>query len=225
LLDPTAPLPAGWPAGGLGAFMLFCFPVGGGIPLGVLMAQNGGVPIWGTVGLYFLSDVLLALTTEPMLALASWLSGIIPALAVIGGLLTKLSAKVGLQDEGARGPLGLVLVSFAVSPTTGRAAAAAAGHGFLPGWALAITGDMGYFGLLMASTLWLTSALGDDRLAVGLVVGVSWVLPLILRRMRKTAPRPSPVPSGFVDTPATVVPEASIAKTGATPRAKRRRKH
>jgi hypothetical protein len=41
---------------------------------------------------------------------------------------------------------------------TGRAAAKAAGHGFLPGWAIAITGDMIYFVVLMASTLWLQAS-------------------------------------------------------------------
>ena len=36
LLDPTAPLPAFWPSGGLGAFLLFLIPIGGGIPLASL---------------------------------------------------------------------------------------------------------------------------------------------------------------------------------------------
>ncbi len=29
LLDPSAPLPTGWPAGALGTFLLFCVPIGG----------------------------------------------------------------------------------------------------------------------------------------------------------------------------------------------------
>jgi hypothetical protein len=165
--------------------LLFCFPVGGGIPVGVLLAQAGGVPPLGTAALYFLSDIVLALTTEPMLAFLRWLSRRIPALARVGEVLARFSAKMGLRDEGARGPLGLILVSFAVSPTTGRAAASAAGHGFLPGWALAITGDMGYFGLLMVSTLWLSTVLGNDRLTVGLMLVVTWLLPVGLKWLRR----------------------------------------
>ena len=65
LIDPTAPLPHGWPAGVLGIFLLFCVPVGGGIPLGVLMARDAGLPPALTLSLYFVSDLVLALTTEP----------------------------------------------------------------------------------------------------------------------------------------------------------------
>src|SRR5437762_457233 len=70
-------------------------------------------------------------------------------------------------------------------PTTGRAAAAAAGHGFFSGWALAITGDMGYFALLMGSTLWLSTIFGDDRFTIGAVLVGTWVLPLLIRRLRR----------------------------------------
>src|SRR5436853_362069 len=110
LWDPTAPLPAGWPNGILGAFLLFLMPIGGGIPL--------------------------------------------------------------------------VVLTVSTSLLTGRSAAAAAGHGFLPGWTLAIAGDMLYFGLLMVSTLWLSSVLDDQRLVVGLVFGITLVAPVLLRRMR-----------------------------------------
>ena len=56
LLDPSAPLPPGWPAGALGAFLLLCVPIGGGIPAGVLMGHAAGVSVPGLAGLYFLSD-------------------------------------------------------------------------------------------------------------------------------------------------------------------------
>jgi len=152
----------------------------------VILAQNGGVPPLGTAALYFLSDIFLAFTAEPFLAFVRWLARRIPALARVGDVLTRFSAKAGLRGEGARGPLELILVSFAVSPMTGRAAAAAAGHGFVPGWALAITGDMAYFVVLMVSTLWLHAAVGDDRLTIGLMLGVSLLLPLLLRRFGRS---------------------------------------
>src|SRR5262249_8686034 len=55
VLDPNAPLPAGWPVGALGAFLLFCVPIGGGIPAGVLMARTAGVSPPVMAVLYFLS--------------------------------------------------------------------------------------------------------------------------------------------------------------------------
>jgi hypothetical protein len=72
---------------------------------------------------------------------------------------------------------------------TGRAAAAAAGHGFVPGWAIAITGDMFYFALLMVTTLWVGSTVGDDRMTIVIMLVVMFVLPSLLRRWRgKAAP-------------------------------------
>jgi hypothetical protein len=184
MLDPTAPLPAGWPSGTLGAFLLFLVPVGGGIPAGVLMARDGGASALLTALLYLVSDVVMSFTGEAMLKVVMLLGRWIPALGRLGQRLVSLSGNVGLRDSGVRGPLGLIMVSFTVSPLAGRAAAATAGHGFVTGWALAIAGDMLYFTLLMASTLWLSSVLGDERLTVGAVLAIMFVAPMLLRRLR-----------------------------------------
>src|SRR5262245_31007502 len=183
VLDPNAPLPAGWPAGALGAFLLFCVPVGGGIPAGVLMARTAGVSPAAMAVLYFLSDIVLAFTFEPLLVIVSWLGRFLPPLAWLGRKMRALATRSGATGSGAKGPLGLVLVAFGVDPMTGRAAAAAAGHGFIPGWGLAITGDMLYFLVLMASTLWLEGVLGDERLTVGAVLLLMLVLPSLVRRI------------------------------------------
>jgi hypothetical protein len=198
LWDPTAPLPATWPAGGLGAFLLFLVPVGGGIPLGVLMARDAGVSPVITALLYMASDVVIALFAEPWLAFLRWVGRRVPFVGRVGERLSRLSGGAGLKDGGARGPLGLVLVSFTTSPTMGRAATSAAGHGFFSGWALAITGDMLYFVLLMASTLWISGVLGDERVTVGAVLVLTWVLPTLLRRLharrsRRVVPAPQPI--------------------------------
>ena len=202
LLDPTAPLPSGWPVGALGVFLLFCLPIGGGIPFGVIMARDAGISPAATAGLYFLSDLLLAVTTEPFLALLAWLAKRVDFLARLGTVFGRLTGTAGLQSGGVRGPLGLILVAFSVSPTTGRAAAAAAGHGFVSGWALAITGDMAYFGLLMATTLWVSSIFGDDRLTIGAVLIGTWVIPMVIGRWRKRYARATP------PTPAAAAPLA-----------------
>jgi hypothetical protein len=218
LLDPTAPLPASWPTGALGVFLLFCVPIGGGIPFGVIMARDAGMSPPLTAALYFLSDLVLALTTEPLLALLRWLSKRIQLLARVGSVLGRLTGSAGLQGGGVRGPLGLILVAFSVSPTTGRAAAAAAGHGFFSGWTLAIIGDMAYFLLLMVTTLWVSSVFGDDRLTIGAVLIGTWVLPLVIRRIRRrraTVGASSPAPA--------VAAVAAASPASMAPRVSRKR--
>jgi hypothetical protein len=74
---------------------------------------------------------------------------------------------------------------------TARAAAAAAGPGPVMGWALAILGDLGYFLVLMASTLWLSSVVGDERLTIGVVLGAMWILPMVIRKWRERNASPS----------------------------------
>src|SRR4030095_12045185 len=130
-------------------------------------------------------NMVLAFTAEPVVMLFRWLGQRIPVLGRMGDQMAQFSSRVGLREDGVRGPLGLILVSFAISPGTGRAAAASAGHGFIPGWTLAIIGDMAYFGLLMVSTLWLSDRLGDERMTVTLVLGATWLLPLLLRWWRR----------------------------------------
>jgi hypothetical protein len=215
-VDPTAPLPAGWPSGAAGAFLVFLFPVGAGIPLGVLMGARAGVPAVVIALLYFVSDLVLALTAEPMLAGVRWLGRRIPLLGALGDRLTRFTNVVGLQQDGVHGPLGLILVSFTISPTTGRAAAAAAGHGFFSGWTLAIIGDMAYFLLLMVSTLWLSSVIGDDRITIGIALVATWLLPLPIRRLqrRRLRARSSSMPTSAL-TPAHA--SAPIAPASAPP--------
>ena len=182
LLDPSTPRPPGaW-----GAFLLFLIPVGGGIPAGVLLARAGGVSPPMMAVLYFLSDVVLAFILEPFIRLLLALGRWVPVLAELGRRVRATLQRAGGAATAARGPLGLVLVSFTVDPITGRTAAAAAGHGFVPGWALAIAGDMLYFALLMVSTLWLRGALGDERVTLGVMLLLMLVLPSLLRRWSRT---------------------------------------
>jgi hypothetical protein len=197
LLDPTAPLPAIWPTGFWGAFLLFCIPIGGGIPLGVLMARDAGVSPLVMALMYLVSDVFMAVTHEPLFVFLGWLAGIVPALGKVRDFLARSSGQAGLRDGGTRGPLGLILFSFTVDPVSGRGAAAAAGHGFISGWTLAIMGDMIYFAVLMAATLWLSGMFGDERITVGVVLLSIWLLSWFIRRRqqqradRTARPRPA----------------------------------
>jgi hypothetical protein len=187
--DPSAPLPDLWPAGVFGVFLIFVLPTIVGIPLGVIMARDAALSPLLTAGLYFASDLVLAVTAEPMLAGLRWVARRVPILDRLGTRLAHLTETTGLQEGGVRGPLGLILVSFTVNPLAGRAAAAAAGHGFFSGWALAIIGDMIYFALIMVSTLWISSIFGNDRLAIGVVLIVAFLAPILLRRLRRQPAR------------------------------------
>jgi hypothetical protein len=185
MVDPTAPLPTLWPAGPLGVLLVFCTQIGAGIPLGVLMARNTGLSPVATAGLYLVSDVVLAFTMEPMLVALRWLGARVEFIGRLGNRLAKLSGATGLSQGRVQGPLGLILFSFAVAPAPARAASETAGHGFVSGWSLAIIGDMLYFTLIMVSTLWASSVFGNDRVAVGAVLVGAWLLPMLIRRMRR----------------------------------------
>jgi hypothetical protein len=174
----------------MGAFLLFLVPIGGGIPLGVLMARDAGLSPLTMALMYFVSDIFMAVTHEPIFWLLGWLANLVPALGKVRDFFRRASQGTGLRDEGARGPLGLVLVSFTVDPVSGRGAAAAAGHGFLSGWTIAIAGDMLYFGVLMAATLWLSGLLGDERTTVGIVLISVWILSWLIRRRQQQARQP-----------------------------------
>ena len=193
LMDPTAPLPHGWPVGALGAFLLFLVPIGGGIPAGVLLGHDAGVSPPMLAFLYFCSDIVLAFVFEPFIWVLTLIGRWIPILGRLGRAIAGLSQRAGLQGESGKGPLGLILVAFTVDPMTGRAAAAAAGHGFVGGWAIAIAGDMLYFTVLMASTIWLHGVLGDERLTVGAVLLLMIIVPALVRRWRARNPAVSGV--------------------------------
>ncbi|HEY1291746.1 MAG TPA: hypothetical protein VGJ60_01530 [Chloroflexota bacterium] len=217
MVDPTAPLPTLWPVGAMGVFLVFATQIGAGIPLGVLMARNAGINPLATAGLYAASDVVLALTMEPMLIALRWLGQRVEFIGRLGNRLSRLTGATGLSQGKVRGPLGLILFSFAVAPAPARAASEAAGHGFISGWTLAIIGDMFYFTLIMASTLWISSVFGgDDRFTVGAVLVGAWVLPMLIRRMR---PRSNPAPPRLQ---VATAPAAALSSATAKPTTQRK---
>ncbi len=211
----------------MGVFLIFVTQIGVGIPSGVLRARDAGINPFATAGMYAASDVILAFTIEPMLLLLRWLSARVDFIARLGTTLSRFSGATGLNDGKVRGPLGLILFSFAVAPAPARAASEAAGHGFISGWSLAIIGDMLYFTLIMASTLWVASIFGDDRLSVGAVVVGAWVLPMLFRRMRRKSSPASTMPRSVppqLDEAAPPPPTATLAAPTASAPAPRVRK-
>lgn len=164
---------------------LFLIPIGGGIPAGVLLARSRHIDWPAMMALYLVSDILLAMLFEPVMRLviaagkrwqvvAQWREN-------VKKILSPTTAKYGTS----LGPFALILIAFGVDPMTGRAAAVAAGHGFVSGWALAITGDMLYFTLLMVSTLWLNGILGDGTWTTVIIMAVMVIVPVLIRKVRE----------------------------------------
>ena len=168
----------------LPVLMLFLIPVGGGIPAGVLLARSNGLAWPVTAGLYFISDVILAFTFEPILRGLVALGRLIPFLARVGAVM-----KVGMDRAAAHyggagaGPFVLVMIAFGVDPMTGRSAALAAGHGFIGGWAVAIAGDMLYYAVIAFTTLRLNAYFKDPNTTMLIVLGAMIVVPIVVRRV------------------------------------------
>ncbi len=165
--------------------LLFLIPIGGGIPAGVLLAQSQGLPWYITAGLYFISDVILALALEPLLYLFVQLGKKVPFLARFGAAMKVAMARTTPKFGGSgAGPFALIAVAFGVDPMTGRTAALAAGHGPVAGWAIAIAGDMLYYALIAASTLELNDYIKDPDMAVLIILVAMMVVPGLIGRIR-----------------------------------------
>jgi hypothetical protein len=173
----------------LSVLKLFVIPVGGGIPAGVMLANSKGMP-WPVMAiLYLLSDIALALAFEPVLRVLAFTCGKIPVLARFNKALKAASARSVSRFSGTgAGPVALVMIAFGVDPMTGRASALAAGHGFISGWAIAIAGDMLYFGVIAFTTLRLNSYIRDPDTTMLIVLGAMLLVPIVIRRFRSPQP-------------------------------------
>jgi hypothetical protein len=177
----------------LAVLLLFLLPFGGGIPAGVLLAQSKGLGWAPTAGLYFVSDLILALAFEPVLRGLVLLARRSPFLARFGTALQAVMARSAARVGGpGLGPIALVMVAFGVDPMTGRSAALAAGHGFLAGWAIAIAGDLLYYAVVALAILRLNAWLKHPEATVWIVLAAMLFLPALVRRLRTSPPTPGP---------------------------------
>ena len=166
-------------------FLLFIVPVGGGIPAGVVLGKARGLHWLMMTFLYFLSDVALACLFDPVMHLFIYFGRKSPKIAQLNALLKQTVDKSTAQYGVKPGPFLLVLIAFGVDPMTGRAATRMAGHGFFTGWALAITGDMLFYLVIMVSTLWLNNILGDGTWTVIIIMFAMIVIPAVVRKIRE----------------------------------------
>ena len=173
-------------------FRLFIIPIGGGIPGGVVLAQNRGIDWVGMTILYLLSDILLACVIEPVVLLFFGATRKSPFVARLRAVFQMSLSKITVHYGTPLGPLTLILLAFGTDPMTGRAVTASEGHGFIVGWTLAILGDLLYFTLLMVSTIWLHGILGDGTWTTITVLVLMMVVPAIVRRIREGISRVEP---------------------------------
>ena len=150
--------------------MIFLVPFGGGIPAGVVLAQKLLLPWPEMAVLYFISDLILAVCFEPLMYLFIYFAKDSKVLTRTMENYRNNLKKMGVKYGTNLSPLALVGISLGVDPMTGRAAARASGHGFVTGWAIAITGDMIFFTLISVSTMFLNNIIGDGTTAALLVM-------------------------------------------------------
>lgn len=165
---------------------VFLIPFGGGIPAGVLLAKKFAFAWPLMMLLYFISDVILACVFEPLIQFLIYLARRFPNRFLLHFSLSfkKMVEKTVAHYGNSTGPFALIMIAFGVDPMTGRAAAIAAGHGFIGGWMIAIAGDMIYFTILMISTLWLNNIIGDGTTTMLIILGLMLILPVAVRRVR-----------------------------------------
>lgn len=169
----------------LAVLLLFLIPVGGGIPAGVLLARTSGIPWPVTTGLYFLSDVILAVLFEPVLRVLAAISRRVTVLARFSAAMSRSMERTAAHYGGTgAGPFMLIMIAFGVDPMTGRAAAYVAGHGVIAGWAIAIAGDMLYFGVIAFMTLQLNTVVENQNVTMLIVLGAMIVAPIVVRRIK-----------------------------------------
>ena len=165
-------------------FLLFMLPIGGGIPSGVVLGNSRGLSWELMTVLYFFSDVVLAFLFDPVMKLFIFLGKRSRFISHFNAAL-KRSTEMTTRQYGVKPkPHLLVLISFGVDPMTGRAISHMAGHGFLAGWSFAIAGDMIFFLVVMASTLWLNNVLGDGTLTAIIVTVSIVVLPGVFKKIK-----------------------------------------
>ncbi|MFI5345646.1 MAG: hypothetical protein ACHQ51_04650 [Elusimicrobiota bacterium] len=173
----------------LRVLLLFLIPLGFGIPAGALLAHRTGVGWPVMTILYFISDVILACLFEPILRAAAAAGRRSVRFARFSESFRTAMAKTAAYYGGTgAGPFTLIMIAFGVDPMTGRAAALAAGHGFVAGWAIAIAGDMIYFVVVAACTLKVSAWLGDPDRTMMVVMAGMLIVPLLLRRLTRGKP-------------------------------------
>ena len=164
---------------------LFFAPIGPGVPAGVLLARHVPLTPAATFGLYALSDVIAAIVCHPLFALLRrhgrnvkpirWLGRRLMSLAMIG---VRVPEQAGVAPALSR----IAMVGFGVDVYTAGMLATGLPVPRLSGWALAITGDLLWFAVLLGTSLVAASIADDDRFIALVMIVAMIVIPWLARR-------------------------------------------
>lgn len=165
--------------------VLFLVPIGGGIPAGVVLAEKRGLSWLMMCLVYLISDIVLACVFEPLMLLFIKRSHKTPWMMRLRYVLAQSTGKIVGRYGLTPGPFSLVMLTFGTDPMTGRSIAKAVGHGFVAGWTLVIMGDMLFFLVIMASTLWLNHVLGDGTWAAVIVMTAMIGIPTLIQHFKR----------------------------------------
>lgn len=151
----------------------------------MLLAKSRNIAWPIVMGLYFVSDVILACIFEPLMLLVLRKTKRFPAVNRFTAAFKQATMNSLMKYGVNPGPFALILFSFGVDPMSGRIAAHAVGHRFIAGWAIAIAGDMIFFTVIMISTLWLNNILGDGTWTAVIVLAAMFIVPAVIQRLRR----------------------------------------
>jgi hypothetical protein len=165
--------------------LLYLSPVGSGIPAGVVYAQSRGITWPAMAIVYLFSDVIFAFFFEPLMMLFIRKSKTNPKLARVREALAMSTNQMFGHLAIRPGPLTIVLITFGSVPAIGRPISYLAGHGFFAGWTLTIIGDMLYFFMIMASTIWLNGILGNGTLTAVIITVLAMVFPSAVKAVKR----------------------------------------
>jgi hypothetical protein len=187
-----------FPTGAWGAFVLFMLPIGPGTTAGILVGKNGGLDAIGILAVYLASDIVTALYLEPVLRFLIRIAARFAWARAIGAQLAQVAERTQIGSGRLGQALGLGILSLGGGLPAGALALPTTQLQRSVAWASIITGDMLYFGFILAAALGLASVLPDDRLVFVAILVLVMVVGPLTRRLSTTKsnhPTPDPLPT------------------------------
>lgn len=245
VLVPTAPtagalleVASRFPGGPIAlVFVLFWSPwmAAIGIPAGLLLARHAGINPAVTFGLYAVSDVMGAMVTHPMYALARRFGSRSRILSKIGRVYLRIAmfgVRMPRVEDVRNGPMlpalfRIGVIAFGFDIYHGGMVVAGLPVPRLLGWTAALIGDLIWFATLMVTNSAAAAVIEDDRAVAFVTIAAMIVIPKVAERvfpaLRMPDDRAAKASSGTATVPGSVAgvdhvgtPEPALAIAGAS---------
>ncbi len=178
-------------SGPVAVFLLFLSPIGPGAIAGIVLARSQGMPAALTIGLYVLSDVVMAVVLNPLLVRFRGWAGRSRFgqryLQTLNQVASMTQVVAGRYGE----PLGVYTCTFATDFYTAALISTGLSLHRLIAWIAIIAGDVTWFLIVFFATASVAAFLTDNRIVfvVSLVLGFG--LPWLIRRLVGTGRVPA----------------------------------